>query len=1375
MELRWIYFVVTTCHFLCFLFIVKERNLTPFSDVNQKDIALRKLISDTGQNSCFDVRYNKAYEEYLLNPFLANENRGDWGKCIPELVFGALCIHESPRGTNDGSWQFGDGPLHDTPSQLMFLKLKDLHNRYCIHLDVQFSTLMTEKLNDYFFARNEFAIPTANDTINTYSFDVIISNGAFIVNSNTAPILRLTKGYTYSFYLTLDMFTSFPFLIGTTTGSPYVGAVAGQEGELKKIVLTVPLDGPNILTYYSSNPLIRGNKILLLDPSAFKVTTKMGSFYLNGQKQPPLIVHRGIGYNITVSNSDQTLFPFIIGTAVGVPYAGVGGKLTVNQGSYSTTIFLQINDASISSLVYYCPYNTLMTGVITILDYTLAASRSQMTANAAATIATAGSRGFVMPNCTGLYKGPRNSIRMSLYCALASIQTLLPQSLQQKPYKIGATCDRIARSFLSSQLYPPKTYSPLFCSQDPFNGVDACTVLAPVWNSQGRTCQGFCESFPGLTCAAASVPRWFDSAGEWQAQCSVQRPWSCSAPQKDEDTLLCTCKSSANTKPTVAVTVKPSGKPTRSPSASPAKAKTITTFSLEDTAVSIEATTSLKPTKAPTTASSLSPVLVNPSGQFVTPSCLKLLTGTSLQPAQLCQQDVVVDSCTAKAPLFNLAGGKGSCSQYCSSLGLQCRSAATTWGGCSRNTQTSCTAILSDYTLCECGAPTSSAVTLTNPDLNTKACRQLLFYPNAAWTADQYCASNLLGASLTDSCTVAAQQSKSSCNSFCGQFPGLQCLNAWYSNGDTCVKDSAGPLSCSTITSQPMLCTCGVDSAAMATFETKMNESLSNACLNIMFQSEKFYSMNQVCSSDRRHNTCLIAADPAVSCTQICSSYPGMQCLAAYYPDSNFDCVAAAKQLLDPVAQCGSVMARKSADHSLCQCAFTQTSPQATLFSLALFQENSATCPAYPAGTVTADASTSLSKNRPNNDDVANEGHKYGRYYKKLTLSLDYDAVKADGSAAITQLDTDWDMSDWSTDTYRTGTPEMCTGLVSLVRPGDPASKCSFGHRPYGNASYNCYGKLHFMTFAEASRECAARSGQLARVNSKDELKALAGLFVNDDELSIGLHDVGGNDWLWDGPVESSSVVDTAWFNRSGISFRRGDWTQGDCVSIHFSRPGPYLQTNLCSEQLTYLCEGIPASPSRGLRPRGGDLLADEGGFCLWYYDDPVRALPNDESGGFQNTELAHFLLVDPSLSTNKYIKLYDKLYEAGDIEGHADNAANWRRLSRRQLGQNSDLPVFPPQSFNYSFHCHFSPTNYGVARIYSQQHMLERLYTGSAHQHCFCGYKYLGWLVDRCDCTRSGEDSNNCQAEHEKLLFEETFVETGEYVKCNNCDDPSP
>ena len=43
----------------------------------------RQLIYDTGSNrQCFDVNYNRGYEDYLKNPFKANNNRGDWGKKI---------------------------------------------------------------------------------------------------------------------------------------------------------------------------------------------------------------------------------------------------------------------------------------------------------------------------------------------------------------------------------------------------------------------------------------------------------------------------------------------------------------------------------------------------------------------------------------------------------------------------------------------------------------------------------------------------------------------------------------------------------------------------------------------------------------------------------------------------------------------------------------------------------------------------------------------------------------------------------------------------------------------------------------------------------------------------------------------------------------------------------------------------------------------------------------------------------------------------------------------------------------------------------------------------------------------------------------------
>ena len=52
-------------------------------------------------------------------------------------------------------------------------------------------------------------------------------------------------------------------------------------------------------------------------------------------------------------------------------------------------------------------------------------------------------------------------------------------------------------------------------------------------------------------------------------------------------------------------------------------------------------------------------------------------------------------------------------------------------------------------------------------------------------------------------------------------------------------------------------------------------------------------------------------------------------------------------------------------------------------------------------------------------------------------------------------------------DSYNTNTPEMCTGLESRIRPGDPPGKCSFGNRPNNSVASDCYGKLYSMNFKE--------------------------------------------------------------------------------------------------------------------------------------------------------------------------------------------------------------------------------------------------------------------------------------------------------------------
>ena len=71
----------------------------------------------------------------------------------------------------------------------------------------------------------------------------------------------------------------------------------------------------------------------------------------------------------------------------------------------------------------------------------------------------------------------------------------------------------------------------------------------------------------------------------------------------------------------------------------------------------------------------------------------------------------------------------------------------------------------------------------------------------------------------------------------------------------------------------------------MATFETKKNESFSNACLNIMFQPQPAYTdMRRVVTSSLANNTCLMSVSSSYSCTQYCTSFPGMECKNAYYP-----------------------------------------------------------------------------------------------------------------------------------------------------------------------------------------------------------------------------------------------------------------------------------------------------------------------------------------------------------------------------------------------------------------------------------------------------------------------------------------------------------
>ena len=51
------------------------------------------------------------------------------------------------------------------------------------------------------------------------------------------------------------------------------------------------------------------------------------------------------------------------------------------------------------------------------------------------------------------------------------------------------------------------------------------------------------------------------------------------------------------------------------------------------------------------------------------------------------------------------------------------------------------------------------------------------------------------------------------------------------------------------------------------------------------------------------------------------------------------------------------------------------------------------------------------------------------------------------------------------------------------------------------------------------------RAGHLAKVDTPSELTALYDLFVNDYDLSLGLRDIGGNDWRWVSVRKSAGLL----------------------------------------------------------------------------------------------------------------------------------------------------------------------------------------------------------------------------------------------------------
>ena len=95
-------------------------------------------------------------------------------------------------------------------------------------------------------------------------------------------------------------------------------------------------------------------------------------------------------------------------------------------------------------------------------------------------------------------------------------------------------------------------------------------------------------------------------------------------------------------------------------------------------------------------------------------------------------------------------------------------------------------------------------------------------------------------------------------------------------------------------------------------------------------------------------------------------------------------------------------------------------------------------------------------------------------------------------------------------------------------------------------------------------------------------------------------------------------------------------------------------------------------------------------------------SFPVTESNGFRNTEIADWLAFSPTTISKKYFLLdrYGELIGSEQIRGHSINEANWDNFTRNLFGQDSNDPVVDKIHETDSFHCHFSPTNFGISRI---------------------------------------------------------------------------
>ena len=168
------------------------------------------------------------------------------------ILFLNFCYseHEVPHMLNDGSWTKDDGPLHDLLSEQLFLKMKSIHDKTCVHVDLDISDQVQEQFNDFLHARNKYAINNniENGNITDVVIDVTVHDGKYYLNGIKKPKLSMIAGVKYTF-LTGSLHAH-PFRIGTDD-EPVSPFSSGVNYTSEMVTVQLPVDvNVTTLTYY---------------------------------------------------------------------------------------------------------------------------------------------------------------------------------------------------------------------------------------------------------------------------------------------------------------------------------------------------------------------------------------------------------------------------------------------------------------------------------------------------------------------------------------------------------------------------------------------------------------------------------------------------------------------------------------------------------------------------------------------------------------------------------------------------------------------------------------------------------------------------------------------------------------------------------------------------------------------------------------------------------------------------------------------------------------------------------------------------------------------------------------------------------------------